>query len=173
MTDSGFSSAASNRSSSSIIRPAILNSFDGSNPKNNLSETGQSISGGRYSGLPKPACLQNSTGRPVIPNRLLYGRNHGGYSPGLYSPKEMSPMSSLAFDFRDLNTSQEASDTPRKRLSLSSLSNTDSPQVGPGTLSFASSFNSPSQVDDVNRSINIPELDCKTHVYLYGHVFHY
>nr|XP_002128266.1 M-phase inducer phosphatase 1 isoform X1 [Ciona intestinalis] len=148
MTDSGFSSAASNRSSSSIIRPAILNSFDGSNPKNNLSETGQSISGGRYSGLPKPACLQNSTGRPVIPNRLLYGRNHGGYSPGLYSPKEMSPMSSLAFDFRDLNTSQEASDTPRKRLSLSSLSNTDSPQVGPGTLSFASSFNSPSQVDD-------------------------
>uniref|UniRef100_H2YBD8 Uncharacterized protein n=1 Tax=Ciona savignyi TaxID=51511 RepID=H2YBD8_CIOSA len=122
MTDSGFSSAASNRSSSSIVRPAILNPFDGSK-----SEIEQSASGSRHGGIPKPAYLQTSSGRPVIPNRMLYGRNHGGYSPGLYSPKEMSPMSSLAFDFRDLNTSQDASDTPRKRLSLSSVSSVDSP----------------------------------------------
>nr|CAB3229177.1 M-phase inducer phosphatase 1 [Phallusia mammillata] len=154
MTDSGFSSAASNRSVPSLVKPSLLNPFIPPQGTNQVEdkENHPSSTGG-LSGLPKPCAYFSSTNnRPVIPNRLLYGRNHGGYSPGMYSPKEMSPMSSLAFDFRELNTRwemmerQETSDTPRKRLSLSSVSSVDSPlasSLGQPSPAGALSFTSP------------------------------
>ncbi|CAK8689395.1 unnamed protein product [Clavelina lepadiformis] len=159
MTDSGFSSATSNRSASSIIKPALLNSFLGSHGTTSATSKGYDkenvglSSTGSSTGLPKPCTyLQSSGGRSLIPNRLLYARNHGGYSPGVYSPKEsMSPMSSLAFDFRELNTSHETN-TPRKRLSLSSVSSLESPHPlgnpSPATLPCALNLNSPSVDND-------------------------
>nr|XP_039258732.1 LOW QUALITY PROTEIN: M-phase inducer phosphatase 3-like [Styela clava] len=166
MTDSGFSSAASQRSTSSIIRSTHINSFSSSLKTDmyNLPTTNEENQDfGENASIPKPSMSYPSNfGRPVIPNRLIYGKNHGGYSPGLspFSNPDMSPMSSLTYDFKELNTSHNQSATPRKRLSLSSVSSLDSPHpngssffgcnnlshVSPAPSSLASSYNSPHQL---------------------------